>query len=266
MEGKSQRNSKGPVPTPTNKGPEEIQEWNRLLELPVEIGTMIFEKRTRELLISEEKSFLEACCNLVKNLYYSAKSAYEIDQQYADRLLTDVQIFYQRVELAREYCLDALDEQVRLEDKYTNYMEVIFKNLCTCERVHRMYLEEQEDSRILRQQPIHSQSSQTQIQPQTNEHNDKCIFCQKKRHRYQLHCQQLRKMTPNQIYRVMTSSGINCQMCLNLGHKTKNCPATKEGLRKKCHIKEDGKECQKYHCMYLHKFKKNNQGNIPEVK
>ena len=55
MEGKSQRNSKGPVPTPTNKGPEEIQEWNRLLELPVEIGTMNFEKRTRELLISEEK-------------------------------------------------------------------------------------------------------------------------------------------------------------------------------------------------------------------
>ena len=292
-----------------------------------------FEKRTKGLLTTESKKFMQACCNLVVQLDRE-RSTYEVRKQYGDKLLNDTQTFYQRVELAREYCLEALDEQERLEDKYAKYMQIMFNNLCTCEEVHRMYFEQQEKNRILRQQQIQSSLSQSQIQPQhtpcqaeeplikpeqeawpgiqgispnipekmtsilnhpspsldpriptttktlvidshqdqtrlkfnklgiiekldgsqTKKHNT-CIFCNKTMHRYQLNCAKLKNMTPNQIYKVMTTSGIKCKMWLEHGHRTKNCPATNKDPLKKCHIKEDGKECQKYHCRYLHKYK-----------
>ena len=90
-------------------------------------------------------------------------------------------------------------------------------------------------------------------QQQARGPNNTCISCGKDPHRYQLQCPKLKQMTPNEIYKVMTNSGIECQMCLGLGHRTPNCPAAKDGLLKKCQIKENGKECQRYHCRYLHK-------------
>merc|ERR1712218_110569 len=85
-------------------------------------------------------------------------------------------------------------------------------------------------------------------QQQARGPNDTCITCSKTPHRYQLNCPKLKQMTANQIYKIMTNSGIECQMCLGLGHRTPNCPAAKDGLLKKCQIKENGKECQRYHC------------------
>ena len=98
--------------------------------------------------------------------------------------------------------------------------------------------------------------SKAKVQQQARGSNNTCITCGKNPHKYQLNCPKLREMNANQIYKIMTNSGIECQMCLGLGHRTNNCPATKEGLLKKCNIKEDGQECQRYHCRYLHKYKK----------
>ena len=96
-------------------------------------------------------------------------------------------------------------------------------------------------------------SSRGNSQQQARGPNNTCISCGKDPHRYQLQCPKLKQMTANEIYKIMTNSGIECQMCLGLGHRTPNCPAAKDGLLKKCQIKENGKECQRYHCRYLHK-------------
>ena len=79
-----------------------------------------------------------------------------------------------------------------------------------------------------------------------------CVFCGQKPHRYQLYCPQLKKMQPTDIYRIMQKAGIECQMCLGLSHRTKNCPAMTDGYLKKCNIVEDGVECGKYHARALH--------------
>ena len=96
-------------------------------------------------------------------------------------------------------------------------------------------------------------SSKGNSQQQARGPNNTCISCGKDPHRYQLQCPKLKQMTANEIYKIMTNSGIECQMCLGLGHRTPNCPAARDGLLKKCQIKENGKECQRYHCRYLHK-------------
>ena len=96
-------------------------------------------------------------------------------------------------------------------------------------------------------------SSRGNSQQQARGPNNTCISCGKDPHRYQLQCPKLKQMTANEIYKIMTNSGIECQMCLGLGHRTPNCPAARDGLLKKCQIKENGKECQRYHCRYLHK-------------
>ena len=350
----------------TNTEKPQLDETHEVENIVYRDRNNEFEQRKERLLNTEGNSFLKACCTLIVHLD-TEKSAYEVKKQYGDKLLNDVQVFYQRVELARQYCLEALEPQERLEDKHTKYMQCMFGNLFTCERVHKMYFEEQEESQIIRQQQIQYLKPQEQIQPQNiscsvaeslikpnivtkelepriaipgsppnilekmiptmhhpypasldpkldqnqnwmgqnqqsdlfqqqqyqrtptatsvigtqhdhisfnlnelglrekldgpqaNKPNHTCIFCNKTSHRYQLHCKQLKNMTPNQIYKVMTISGIDCKMCLGLGHKTKNCPAIKEGPLKKCHIKEDGKECQKYHCLYLHKHKRKDE-------
>ena len=350
-----------PVNKTTNKADAEkpqIDETAEVEKIAHKDRHHEFEQRTRRLLNAEAKSFLQACCTLIVQLDRE-KFVGEVSKQYGDKLLNDVQVLFQRVELARKYCLEALDQQERLEDEYTKYMQIMSENLCTVQRVHQMYFEEQEEIKTSSQQQIQSSKSQTQalsqniqcsvpeflikpnifteekdprtlkpeiqpniptidpashpasldqsqywrdpIQPniptiyypdpashpaaldqsqnwrnqihqpnlfqqhqpgyrtptttQANKYNDKCIFCNKKSHRYQLYCKQLKKMTPNQIYKVMTTFGINCKMCLEPGHKTKNCQATTKGLLRKCPVKEDGKECQKYHYMYLHKHK-----------
>ena len=98
--------------------------------------------------------------------------------------------------------------------------------------------------------------SKTKVQQQARGSNDTCVICGKNPHKYQLNCPKLREMTPNQIYKIMTDSGIECQMCLGLGHRTRECPAVQEGFLKKCSVKEDNAECGRYHCRFLHKFKR----------
>ena len=98
--------------------------------------------------------------------------------------------------------------------------------------------------------------SQAKVQQQARGPNNTCITCSGNPHKYQLNCPKLKEMTANQVYRIMTNFGIECQMCLGLGHRTPNCPPTREGLLKKCSIKEDGQECQRYHCRALHKPKR----------
>ena len=101
--------------------------------------------------------------------------------------------------------------------------------------------------------------SKTKVQQQARGSNDTCVICGKNPHKYQLNCPKLREMTPNQIYKIMTDSGIECQMCLGLGHRTRDCPAVQEGFLKKCSVKEDNAECGRYHCRFLHKFKRANE-------
>ena len=101
--------------------------------------------------------------------------------------------------------------------------------------------------------------------------NGACIFCEKNKHRYQLYCPKLKQMQPNEIYSIMKKAGIECQMCLGLGHSTRNCPAAKMGILKKCSIftsiKENDTACGMYHCRYLHKTKKENtnDNNTEEI-
>ena len=101
--------------------------------------------------------------------------------------------------------------------------------------------------------------SKTKVQQQARGSNNTCVICGKNPHKYQLNCPKLREMTPNQIYKIMTDSGIECQMCLGLGHRTRDCPAVQEGFLKKCSVKEDNAECGRYHCRFLHKFKRANE-------
>ena len=101
--------------------------------------------------------------------------------------------------------------------------------------------------------------SKTKVQQQARGSNNTCVICGNNPHKYQLNCPKLREMTPNQIYKIMTDSGIECQMCLGLGHRTRECPAVQEGFLKKCSVKEDNAECGRYHCRFLHKFKRANE-------
>ena len=79
-----------------------------------------------------------------------------------------------------------------------------------------------------------------------------CVFCGQKPHRYQLYCPKLKQLQPKDIYAIMRKEGIECQMCLGLSHRTKNCPAMLDGYLKKCNIVEDGVECGRYHARALH--------------
>ena len=80
-------------------------------------------------------------------------------------------------------------------------------------------------------------------QQQARGPNNTCVSCGQNPHKYQLNCPGLRGMTPNQIYKIMKKFGIECQMCLGLGHRTRVCPATQEGALKKCTVKEENVTC-----------------------
>ena len=101
--------------------------------------------------------------------------------------------------------------------------------------------------------------SKAKTQQQARGPNNTCVICGNTPHKYQLKCPKLKEITPNQIYAIMTNAGIECQMCLGLGHRTRECPPTNEGLLRKCNIKDDDVECGRYHCRALHKFRRTNQ-------
>ena len=98
--------------------------------------------------------------------------------------------------------------------------------------------------------------SNAQTPKQARGPNGTCVICGQTPHKYQLNCFKLRKMSVDEIYKVMTNYGINCQMCLELGHRTKDCPAFKKGILTTCRAKENGQECKKNHCRFLHRTKK----------
>ena len=98
----------------------------------------------------------------------------------------------------------------------------------------------------------------SRVQKQARGPNDTCVFCRNMPHKYQLQCPQLKNMKPNEIYGVMTNTGIECQMCLSLGHRTRACPALQDNLLKKCKVIEGDRECGLNHCRYLHKSKTQN--------
>ena len=100
--------------------------------------------------------------------------------------------------------------------------------------------------------------SKAKVQKQARGPNDTCVFCKTTPHKYQLYCPQLKNMKPNEIYGIMTNRNIECQMCLGLGHRTRDCPALQDNLLKKCKIMEENQECGRNHCRYLHKSKSPN--------
>ena len=110
-----------------------------------------------------------------------------------------------------------------------------------------------------------SGKTKTQQQEQARGPNDTCVICGQSPHRYQLNCPKLKEMTPNQIYKVMTNFGIECQMCLGLNHRTRECPATRDGFLKKCTVQEGNSECGWYHCRALHKPKKFNDESTYQI-
>ena len=105
----------------------------------------------------------------------------------------------------------------------------------------------------------------TKIQQQARGPNNTCVFCGQSPHKYQLNCPKLREMTANQIYKTMTNFRIECQMCLGLKHRTRDCPAIQEGFLKKCSVKEDNVECGRYHCRALHKPKRANDESTTQA-
>ena len=78
----------------------------------------------------------------------------------------------------------------------------------------------------------------------------KCIFCEKKAHPKQIECGLLPTLSKSKIYRIMSKFGVECQKCLELGHRSPNCPS---GLAD-CNIDK----CGKPHIRFLHP--KNNFG------
>ena len=102
------------------------------------------------------------------------------------------------------------------------------------------------------------------FKPMSNFNKITCVFCQKEKHKLQLYCPKLNKMKPGHIRSIMRKWDIKCEMCLGKKHDTKDCRTVKEKNLKKCLIKENGVECNKYHCRFLHtkrKTKLENKGN-----
>ena len=85
--------------------------------------------------------------------------------------------------------------------------------------------------------------------------NGCCVFCNKKPpHMYQLQCKELRKLNSQDIWKIMKKYGIDCKMCLALGHTTLSCEASNSGRLKPCNLKVKSSVCGKFHCRYLHQF------------
>ena len=83
-----------------------------------------------------------------------------------------------------------------------------------------------------------------------------CVFCDRRsHHQYQLFCSGLKKLRPEEIWKIMKKHGIDCSMCLCPGHDTRDCEATKKNILKRCSIKNpQGEICGKFHCKFLCRF------------
>ena len=88
-----------------------------------------------------------------------------------------------------------------------------------------------------------------------------CVFCSRTtHHRYQLYCPALKTLNPEAIWDIMKKNGITCQMCLCTGHNTRDCEPTRNGVLKRCSIKDNQDDvCGKYHCRFLHRAPKKDQ-------
>ena len=85
----------------------------------------------------------------------------------------------------------------------------------------------------------------------------RCVFCTRSHHKYQLLCQALKTLQPKEIWPIMIKNGIKCQMCLCPGHNTRECEPTRNGILKRCSIKDDQDDvCGKFHCRFLHEAPK----------
>ena len=100
---------------------------------------------------------------------------------------------------------------------------------------------------------IPNNSKVTICQNQARTKDGKCVFCLGTPHIYQLHCPKLKTMPIDEIWQIIRTHKIFCQMCLSLGHWTNRCPAAKAGKLKKCDVQnEKGRWCNKPHTKYLH--------------
>ena len=100
---------------------------------------------------------------------------------------------------------------------------------------------------------IPNNSKVTMRQNQARTKDGKCVFCLETPHPYQLWCPKLKTMPIDEIWQIIRTHKIFCQMCLSLGHWTNRCPAAKAGKLKKCDVQnEKGRWCNKPHTKYLH--------------
>ena len=175
-------------PTTTDQSLEDIRERTNIIEesLPknTEVKKLVdegehgheacrnrhheFEARTKTHLAVPAKRYIKAVNTLMVQLDRS-KYADEVSKQYGDELLNDVQDLYLKLEEAREYCLEPLNEDERLQ--YEEYLQIKFELKCTCERVHRQYFEQVEQNKKLRNQQqmmTPPQQPQGQVQPPNN--------------------------------------------------------------------------------------------------
>ena len=94
---------------------------------------------------------------------------------------------------------------------------------------------------------------------------NRCVFCDKAHHRYQLFCPVLKILQPHKIWRIVKKNGITCHMCLGIDHDLKSCEAIKNGSLKKCSIQDDqGIVCGQLHCRFLHQFNQKEPSNSME--
>ena len=91
-------------------------------------------------------------------------------------------------------------------------------------------------------------------QPSGHRPSDICVFCQKTKHKFPLFCRKLQRMKATHILDIMQNHGIQCEMCLDINHRTAKCKLIKNGKLKKCHIKVNGVKCNQYHCRFLHRY------------
>ena len=100
---------------------------------------------------------------------------------------------------------------------------------------------------------IPNNSKVTMRQNQARTKDGKCVFCLETPHPYQLWCPKLKTMPIDEIWQIIRTHKIFCQMCLGLGHWSNACPAAKAGKLNKCNVKnENGQRCNRPHTKYLH--------------
>ena len=100
---------------------------------------------------------------------------------------------------------------------------------------------------------IPNNSKVTMRQNQARTKDGKCVFCLETPHPYQLWCPKLKTMPIDEIWQIIRTHKIFCQMCLGLGHWSNACPAAKAGKLNKCNVQnEKGQRCNRPHTKYLH--------------